>query len=149
MLDHDSEHIETLRAFGFKVYFGDASRLDLLESAGAEHAKILVVAVDDKDTINDIISLAKKHFPHLHIIARAKDVYHFYELKKMGVEIPERELFESSLMLGRQVLEKLGFGRFEAKEMTDSFRVSNYKQLTYLQKVREKHQGKQLQKLVS
>lgn len=137
VLDHDSEHIDSMRQFGFKIYYGDATRLDLLEVAGAYKARVLVVAVDDKDTINAIVTLAKKHFPHLHVLARAKDVGHSYELKKLGADVIERELFESSLHIGRSALEHLGHGRYEAKEMADTFRRTNLQLLQKLAHVRE------------
>jgi len=129
VLDHNSEHIANMRQFGFKVYYGDAARLDLLEVAGARKARVLVVAVDDKDTITRIAALARKHFPHLQIVARAVDVPHAYELIREGAHVVQRELFESSLLAGRSVLEMLGCGAYEAREMTERFRHGNLEQL--------------------
>ncbi|GHA76043.1 glutathione-regulated potassium-efflux system protein KefC [Formosimonas limnophila] len=129
VLDHDSSLIDSMRQFGFKVYFGDAARLDLLEVAGAQHAKILVVAVDDKDTNLKIVEMAQRHFPHLQIIARAYDVRHYYDLRKLGVTVAERELFEGSLRLGRQCLQMMGVDSYEAREFADSFRDKNYELL--------------------
>lgn len=137
IMDHDSEHIEDMRKFGFKVYYGDATRLDLLEIAGAAKAKILVVAVDDKDTINQIIETAQKHFPHLKIVTRVKDVPHLYEVMKFEVAYAHRELFEASISTGRAALENLGFGRYQAKEMADNFRRTNIEQVIDMAKVRE------------
>jgi glutathione-regulated potassium-efflux system ancillary protein KefC len=129
VLDHDSEHIANMRQFGFKVYYGDAGRLDLLEVAGAEKASVLVVAVDDKEAITRITVLARKHFPHLQILARAVDVPHAYELIREGAQVVHRELFESSLLAGRSVLEMLGCGAYEARELADRFRHANIDQL--------------------
>lgn len=129
VLDHDSEHIANMRQFGFKVYYGDAGRLDLLEVAGAEKARVLVVAVDDKEAITRITVLARKHFPHLQILARAVDVPHAYELIREGAHVVHRELFESSLLAGRSVLEILGRGADEAAELADRFRQANNDQL--------------------
>jgi voltage-gated potassium channel Kch len=137
IMDHDSEHIEDMRKFGFKVYYGDATRLDLLDIAGAAKAKILIVAVDDKETTNKIIEVAQHHFPHLKIMVRVKDVPHLYEVMKQNVTFAQRELFESSLSLGRVALENLGFARYQAKEMADRFRQTNIDQVNSFHKIRD------------
>ena len=142
VLDHDSEHIDSMRQFGFKIFYGDATRLDLLEVAGAHKAKVLVIAVDNKEDITQIAELAKKHFPHLHVVARARDVPHMYELMKLGVSLAQRELFESALGAGRHALELLGHGRYEAKEMTDRFRHTNIEQVTRFAKLRDESERK-------
>jgi glutathione-regulated potassium-efflux system ancillary protein KefC len=136
VLDHDSEHIESMRKFGFKVFFGDATRLDLMEVAGVQKAKVLVVAVDHRDTIDAIVDLALKHFPHLHIVARAKDVRHLFELHGKGVGDAERELFEGSLASAKSVLTELGFGRHEAFEMVNRFKQTNQELTARLEKIR-------------
>jgi len=125
VLDHGAQHIANMQQFGFKIHYGDAARLDLLEAAGAHHAQVLVVAVDDRETALQIVGLAKKHFPHLRLVARAVDVSHAYELMRMGADVIERELFESSLLAGRRVLEFLGHGAHEARELADRFRATN------------------------
>ena len=132
VLDHDPDHIETLRRLGMKVYYGDATRQDLLESAGAEHAKILINAIDDPTNSLTLTSLAKEHFPHLKQLARARDVEHFIALFQLGVELPEREVFESALSLSRNALIELGVGAYEAKEMTDHFRRYNIEAMKHL-----------------
>lgn len=142
VLDHDSDTIQTMTKFGFKVYYGDASRMDVLEAAGALHAKILVIAVDDVQAINAIVSSAKQHFPHLILMARAKDVAHIYQLRQLGVDHIERELFEASLRQGRDVLTQLGMGRYEAKELADRFRAANYQLIDKMQLVREQQDEK-------
>lgn len=129
VLDHDPDHIETLRKFGTKVFYGDATRVDLLESAGAAHAKVLINAIDDVDANLQLTALAKEHFPHLKIIARARDVDHWYQLRQLGVESPEREVFEGSLRVGRDTLEHLGLDAYEAREKADLFRHYNLKML--------------------
>ena len=125
VLDHDAEMIETVRAFGLRVFYGDASRLDLLRIAGAAQAKILVVAVDSVEQSLKIVDLAKAHFPHLQIVARARDVTHWNELRDRGVPRVERELFESSLRSGRTVLELLGQSPHEARQQALRFRQHN------------------------
>jgi len=142
VLDHDSETIQMMRKFGFKVFYGDASRMDVLEAAGAAEAKVLVVAVDDSDSINRIVASARRHFPHLTIMARAKDVAHLYQLRAMGVQHIERELFEASLRQGRDVLSHLGMGRYQAKELADRFRAANYQLIDKMQLVREQQDEK-------
>ena len=125
VLDHDPDHIETLRKFGMKVFYGDATRVDLLESAGAARADVLINAIDDADASLQLTELAKAHFPGLKIIARARDVEHYIRLRQAGVEAPERETFESALKVGRMALEGLGVGRYEARERADLFRRYN------------------------
>lgn len=129
VLDHDPDHIETLRKFGTKVFYGDATRVDLLESAGAGQAKVLINAIDDVEANLQLTELAKEHFPNLKIIARARDVDHWYQLRRLGVEAPERELFEGSLRVGRETLEFLGLDAYEAREKADLFRRYNLKML--------------------
>jgi glutathione-regulated potassium-efflux system ancillary protein KefC len=131
-----------MRRFGFKVYFGDASRADLLEVAGAHHARVLVVAVDDAERITEICRVAQRHFPRLAIVARAADVVHVYQLRKLGIAHIQRELFESSLVSGRAVLEHLGVGRYEAREMADRFRATNVELLVKLAERREQVDAK-------
>ena len=125
VLDHDADMIETVRTFGYRVFYGDATRLDLLRTAGAATAKILVVAVDDVEQSIKIIDLAKEHFPQLQIVARARDVTHWNQLRDRGVMRVERELFESSLRSARSVLELLGHPPHEARQSAMRFRQHN------------------------
>ncbi|ABB60308.1 glutathione-regulated potassium-efflux system protein [Shigella dysenteriae] len=125
VLDHDPDHIETLRKFGMKVFYGDAMRMDLLESAGAAKAEVLINAIDDPQTNLQLTEMVKEHFPHLQIIARARDVDHYIRLRQAGVEKPERETFEGALKTGRLALESLGLGPYEARERADVFRRFN------------------------
>ncbi|EPF20773.1 glutathione-regulated potassium-efflux system protein KefC [Cedecea davisae DSM 4568] len=129
ILDHDPDHIETLRKFGTKVFYGDATRVDLLESAGAAGAEVLINAIDDPEANMQLTELAKEHFPHLQILARARDINHYIRLRQAGVEQPERETFESSLKIGRRALEGLGVGKYEARERADHFRRFNLQML--------------------
>ncbi|MBK6386101.1 MAG: glutathione-regulated potassium-efflux system protein KefC [Rhodoferax sp.] len=125
VLDHDAEMIEAARSFGYRVFYGDATRLDLLRTAGAAQARILVVAVDDVDRSLEIVDLAKEHFPHLEIVARARDVTHWNKLRDRGVMRVEREMFESSLRSARSVLELMGHGAHEARQSAMRFRQHN------------------------
>jgi glutathione-regulated potassium-efflux system ancillary protein KefC len=125
VLDHDADMIEAARSFGYKVFYGDATRLDLLRIAGAQTAKVLVVAVDDTEQSLAIVDLAREHFPHLELVARARDVVHWNALRDRGVMRVERELFESSLRSARTVLEVLGFAPHEARAQAMRFRRHN------------------------
>ena len=122
VLDHDAEQIDALRRFGFKLFYGDASRVDLLEAAGARTAEVLVVAVDEREKISEIVATAKKHFPHLRIFSRAFDRVHAYELLNAGVNDVYREVFSSSLDMGEQVLVALGQHPFEAHRAAKAFK---------------------------
>lgn len=108
VLEKDPDQIELLRKFGFKGYFGDASRLDLLRSAGAAKAKLLIVAVDDPEASIEIVRLAKEEFPHLKVYARARNRRHAYELDKAGVHYCKREVFDSSLEMAQHIMVSLG-----------------------------------------
>ena len=132
ILDHDPEHIETVRRFGFKVFYGDAGRLDLLRAAGAEHARLLVLAVDDRAESLRIIDLVREHFPHLVIVARAWDVVHAFELLERGVLDFERETFEGALKLGEEALRRLGLTAWQAKQAAHQFRAHDGKLLAEL-----------------
>jgi glutathione-regulated potassium-efflux system ancillary protein KefC len=125
ILDHDADMIETARAFGYKVHYGDATRLDLLRTAGADSAKVLVVAVDDKEQSLRIVDLVREHFPHLELVARARDVTHWNALRDREVTRVEREVFESSLRSGRTVLEVLGKTPYQARRQAMRFRRHN------------------------
>ena len=125
VLDHDADLIGTIRAFGYKVFYGDATRLDLLRTAGAGKAKILVLSLDDAAQSLKIVDMVKEHFPQLQIVARARDVTHWNSLRDRGVMRVERELFESSLRSARTVLELLGQPPHEARQAAMRFRQHN------------------------
>ena len=125
VLDHDPDQIEMLRKFGNKVFYGDATRLDLLTAAGAKDARLLVNAIDDVEDSLKLTDLVREHFPNLRMVARARNVTHYVELRSRGVEIVERETFESALLAGRRALETMGFDRFRARDMANIFRRHN------------------------
>lgn len=125
VLDHDPDTIESLREFGFRVFYGDATRLDLLRTAGAGTAKVVVVAVDDMEQSLKIVDLVRQNFPNARIVARARNVAHVYQLLDRKIEHVERELFESSLRSARSVLEGLGWPAHEARETAMHFRLRN------------------------
>ena len=125
VLDHDPDQVESLRRFGFRVYYGDATRLDLLEAAGARKARLLVNAIDDVEDSLSLVDRVRANFPSLPILSRARNVSHYFELRLRGVEVAERETFEAALRVGRATLEALGVDRFRARELADAFRRNN------------------------
>ena len=104
VLDDDPDHVEQSREFGFRVFYGDATRLDLLHAAGADTADLLIIALDDREAITRLASIARTHFPRLRLIARAHDMRHLFELRDLGVEMVERETWLSALKLGETAL---------------------------------------------
>ena len=125
VLDHSVEMLEVAHTFGYRVFYGDATRVNLLRIAGAEHAQVIVIAVDNPEQSLKIVQIVRKHFPHLKIVARARDVTHWNQLRDLGVEHVERELFESSVLSGRTVMELMGLPKDEADYVTHRFRKHN------------------------
>jgi len=134
ILDHNPDQIEDARRFGYQVYYGDASRLDMLRSAGAAEAKLLIITVDDSDMALAITDLAQQHFPQLTILARARGMAVAMEFLKRDVSHFQREVQESALLLGEDALKELGYGAFQAKQMAHIFRTHEH---TLLQKIYE------------
>ncbi|MFN7724786.1 MAG: glutathione-regulated potassium-efflux system protein KefC [Rubrivivax sp.] len=122
VLDHSVEQIETVRRFGWKAFYGDATRLDLLRVAGAARAQVLVLAIDDMDQSVQVAQLAREHFPQLQVVARARNVGHYYRLKEAGVQLIERETLDSALMSARSVLELMGWEPHAARTSAWRFR---------------------------
>jgi glutathione-regulated potassium-efflux system ancillary protein KefC/glutathione-regulated potassium-efflux system protein KefB len=127
LLDSSIEQIDIIRRFGWPVHYGDASRIDLLRTAGADKAKLLLVAIDDKDKAVQMVEAAHEAFPNLTILARAYDRRHAYELLKTPNVGVERETFESALNMGRRALLKLGLGERRASRAATLFREQDDK----------------------
>ncbi len=108
VIDSDSEHVEFLRKLGIETFYGDASRLDLLESAGAAEAKTIMIAIDDEEKILHIIELCRKHFPQLKIMARALSRTHEYELIQLGVDFVIHQHSGSATAMAEAALKCLG-----------------------------------------
>ena len=121
VIDYSSAQIDALRTFGARVYYGDASRPDLLHAAGIETASVLVIAIDDEQKITELADYAIRTFPHLHVIARARTRHHVYHLWAVGCRDIIRETYDSSLRMGRSAFEALGIPRGAAEEMKDAF----------------------------
>ena len=121
VLESSFEQVDFVRRFGNRVHFGDASRLDLLRAAGAEHAEVFVLAIDDIEGSLKTAAMVRKHFPHLKIYARARNRFHYFRLRDLGVTHITRETFASSVDLGGAVLQELGLDATLAKRTTSTF----------------------------
>lgn len=137
VLDHSVSRVERLRQYGFKLFYGDGSREELLHTAGAADAKLLVIAVDDPEKINAIVKTAKRNFPNLTVLARAQDAMHYYELEALGVDYIEREVFRSSLRTGEKALRILGMRAYQAKRQAARFARHDEETLKRLSEHRE------------
>ena len=122
LLDHDAGQIELTGRFGYKVFFGDAGRVQLLQAAGAEEAKLLVIAIDDKEKAVGMVVSAKQFFPHLKVLARAYDRSHAYELMEAGSDVVTRETFGSAVTMGADALRLLGYDDASAFRIVRMFR---------------------------
>jgi voltage-gated potassium channel Kch len=129
VIDTDVERIRSAARFGFKIYFGDGARLDVLRAAGAEKARIIAICVDGKATANRITELARAEFPQARLIVRAFDRVHAIELTNLGVDRFVRETFESALTFGRITLETLGVPADEAVEIVADVRRRDLQRL--------------------
>ncbi|MDX7986266.1 glutathione-regulated potassium-efflux system protein KefB [Xenorhabdus sp. 12] len=132
VLERDVSVIGTMRRYGYKVYYGDASELELLRSAGAAKAKAIVITCDEPEDTMAIVHLCQKHFPHLHITARARGRLEAHELLQSGVKDFNRETFSSALDLGRKVLIRLGIHPHQAHRAQQHFRRLDMRMLREL-----------------
>jgi CPA2 family monovalent cation:H+ antiporter-2 len=125
VIDYSSRQLDILRRFGLKAYFGDATRPDLLHSAGIEEARLLIVTIDGREQITNLVDYAIRNYPKLHVIARAVDRHHVYHLWALGCRDIIRETYDSSLRIGRSAYEALGADRETADRMKAEFDESN------------------------
>lgn len=129
ILDLDPGQIDIVRKIGFKVFYGDATRLELLHAAHVENAEIFIVAVDDKEVSNHIVDVVQKHFPHLKILVRAIDRRHHYELLEKKVDYIKMETFNSALDVGSKALARLGFSNYQAYKNAQLFQQYDSSQM--------------------
>jgi glutathione-regulated potassium-efflux system ancillary protein KefC len=122
VLEHDAEQVEAVRKFGSRVFYGDATRLDLLRTAGAAEARVLVLAIDDVAQSVKVAKLVQQHFPNLTIVARARNVTHYAQLRQLGIASVERETLDAALMSGRRVLELMGWQAHTARNQALRYR---------------------------
>jgi CPA2 family monovalent cation:H+ antiporter-2 len=121
ILDHDSDRVDLLRKMGFKVYYGDATRLDLLKSAGAEKAQMLISALDDEEQSHALIDVAQKHFPHLKLYIRTQHRFASYGVMAKGIDNTYREGLHSSVFMGADVLHDLGHRKYTVTRKAQEF----------------------------
>jgi len=120
-LDASPQQVDFVRQYGNEIYYGDGSRIDLLEAAGAHRAKILVLAIDEVESSITAATHIRAHFPDLKVFARARNRQHAYQLMDLGIQLIRRETFLSAADMGRAVLESLGVGTLQARELTARF----------------------------
>ncbi len=141
VLETDSDKVELLRKLGLKVFYGDASRYDLLHAAGADEAKILILALNDDEKSLEIINAVKRRFPHLKIFARASDRTQAYELLEAGVKHVYLESLDTSLRVGVDALKALGFRAYQAYRASKIFRYHDEKSIIELSHLRHDKKG--------
>jgi monovalent cation:proton antiporter-2 (CPA2) family protein len=120
-LESDSSQVDIVRRYGVMVYYGDASRLDLLRAAGAEHAKVFVLAISNLEESTKIAEAVIRNFPHLTIVARARNRRHAHKLMDLGIKHIFRETLRSSLAMSEQVLTNLGQSEENARNAVEAF----------------------------
>ncbi|AUX45271.1 potassium transporter [Sorangium cellulosum] len=128
-LEASATQVDFVRKFGNKIYYGDASRLDLLRAARADKARVFVLAIDDMEASVKTADVVKRHFPNLEIYARARNRQHAYQLMDIGVKVLERETFLSSLEVAARVLEGLGMREPDARATIEKFRAHDERTL--------------------
>ena len=121
VIDYNAQHLENMRRFGARIYYGDATRPDLLHAAGLHDAKVFVAAIDDREKLTELVRYVHATEPYVHIIARAVDRHHVYELWAAGCRDIIRENYDSALRMGRSSLEALNIPRDRAQMMVDAF----------------------------
>ena len=120
-LDKNREEVDMMRRFGIQAYFGNAAHLEVLDAARVGEAKILVLAIDDIESSLRCAEIVRKHFPHVQIVARARDRFHAYRLMDLGVTLQMREAFKSSLEMARMIFEVLGKPPAVARQIVERF----------------------------
>jgi glutathione-regulated potassium-efflux system ancillary protein KefC len=136
VIEQDPDQIELLRRFGHTVHYGDATRLDLLRAAGAERARLLVVALDDPPATLRLVDLAREHFPRLRLLVRVRNRPQAYEMLDRGIQTFERESFEGALKIGINSLIEMGYSQDRAQHAGALFRTHDELTLRQLHAVR-------------
>lgn len=136
ILDLDSDRVDALHNLGVKVYYGDASRQDLLTAAGAAEAKIIIIAMDTVEQTLEVVKVVRKHFPHLQMLVKAESTPDTYELMDLGILHIYRETFDTSLRMGVDALKMLGARAYQAQRIANTFRKQEEKSLKGLSAIR-------------
>ena len=142
IIDHNPANVDVLRRFGYEVYYGDITRLDLLEAAGAAEAELLLIAIGDVERSKELIELAHKHYPHLKIVANAADRSSAYDLMDLGITHIRRETFGSALELGQVAMQLLGKEPYEAHRLVRIFRKNDADMISELYKTHREDENK-------
>jgi len=121
VLDHDAKQVDNLRSLEIKSYFGDATRPDLLETAGIDEMDLFVIAIDDRERAVDLVHTIRQRYPEVSILARAFDQIHYYQLKQAGAEYIIKETYHAALDLGCEALTRLGIHPFRAEQLKNTF----------------------------
>ena len=121
VMDFSARQLEFLKAFDVQAYYGDATRPDLLHSAGIENAKLLVIAIDGREQITELVKYVRHHHPDVHIVARAVDRDHVYDLWHAGCRDIIRETYDSSLRMARSAMQSIGYSSDQAAQLTEAF----------------------------
>jgi len=122
LIDSNPANIELLRKYGFKLYYGDITRPQILESAGIENAKVLILSMAEYDQAVKVAEYVRKNYPNIQILARAKDIFHAFEFLKLDVKAIQQETFNSAVELGAQALVALGFTKYQAYRAARTFK---------------------------
>lgn len=129
LIDHDGDHIQFVKQFGNRVFYGDATDVDLLHQAGAAHAKVIVIAMDNADQVLKAARLCKEHFPQAKLVARAHNRNDIFELMALGVDFVERETVRAALAMGRETLRFLGYEKERSDRLMDAFLRYDYQMI--------------------
>ncbi|RZA26656.1 MAG: glutathione-regulated potassium-efflux system protein KefC [Proteobacteria bacterium] len=122
VIDHNPDHVDRVRKFGFKAYYGDATQMAILEAAGLADARLLIITFGNQEMVQSLIEEVKRHHPHIEILARARDRIHAFKLMDLGVTHFERETFGSALSMGEKALQIMGVAPFRAHRTVLKFR---------------------------
>lgn len=122
IIDSNPANVEILRKFGFKLYYGDVTRPQVIEQAGIKHAKLVILSMAEYDEALKVADYLKKNYPHVKIMARAKDIYHAFEFFKRNVNVVQHEVFNSAAELGEKALVHLGYSKYEAYRAARTFK---------------------------
>ncbi|MDB1125042.1 monovalent cation:proton antiporter-2 (CPA2) family protein [Vibrio algarum] len=141
IVDHNASNIDVLRKLGFEVYYGDITRLDLLEAAGAGEAELLIITIGDIEKSRSLIELAKKHYPHLKIIVNADDRQAAFELMDLHIDNIRRETFGSAIALGQDALQQLGTDPYEAYRLARIFNKKDEEMMPELHKLQSEKES--------
>ncbi len=141
VLEMDSDKVELLRNLGLKVFYGDASRYDLLHSAGADDAKLLILTINDHEKMLEIINTVKRRFPKLKVLARAAGRTEAYELLGAGIKHVYLESLDTSLRIGVDALRELGFRAYQAHRASKTFRYHDERSIIELSHLRHDKKG--------